>query len=188
MGLMKRLASGGGARSSGHSGSRLTFLEVEWFFDSTQVARATDKASRRVLSKLGSFVRQDARKSIKKPRKVRVSELSESRKAERKIAKEQGVKFNMPFAASKPGDPPRNQTEVLKRTIFFFYNSNAEFVDIGPAKLHGLRGENNMEALEFGGVIVTKKKNLPVKARPFMQPALDKNLPLLPSMWEGAIR
>ena len=57
MSVMKRMAA---ARTFG-GGTRRGLFEVEWFFDRQVVIRQTDRATRRVLSRFGAFVRRTPR-------------------------------------------------------------------------------------------------------------------------------
>jgi hypothetical protein len=134
----------------------------EMFFDSKAVASAVDAGVRRVLSKFGAFVRQTARSSIRKRK-----------------------------AAGKPGSPPSSHVGTLKRLIFFGYDTAARSVVIGPAPFRSV-----VEApplLEYGGTASRKDRrgrrhSVNYKARPFMGPALEKELPKLPPMWVGSVK
>ncbi len=59
-------------------------VDKRMFFDRKRVVDATDRATRRVLSKFGAFVRQTARRSIRRRRSV-----------------------------SQPGQPPSSHTGLL---------------------------------------------------------------------------
>lgn len=122
------------------------------FFDEPAVIKATTKAERRVMSRIGAFIRTTARRSF-------------------------GRKTKKP-KPSKPGDPPRSRTGFLKRGIFFAYDPRARAVEIGPIR-GGKPGEATT-ALEHGSA--------DIEARPYMGPALVKELPKLPGMWRNAIR
>jgi hypothetical protein len=175
MGLMKRFY--------GSSGSGRSFMAVEWFFDSPKVTRAVDKASRRVLSKFGAFVRRTARQSIRKPRKVAIGKLTDIQRAHYRKTKER------PFASSEPGKPPRNLTGKLKDNILFWYDVHEQSVTIGPAAFNA--GIDGMGSLEQGGIILTSgfnRKLVRIEARPFMRPALARELPKLDAMWRDSVR
>lgn len=75
------------------------------FFDSKLVLRATDRATRKALSKFGAYVRTRARTSIRKRRRV-----------------------------SSPGSPPSSHTGKLKKSVFFGYDVNNKSVVVGPLK------------------------------------------------------
>ena len=152
------------------------------FFDSPKVMRAVDKAARQVLSKFGAFVRKAATQSIKK--------------APFLTKKKRGVdRTDFRTKISEPGNPPYSQTGFLKKFIYFGYDPAARSVVIGPARLNKTSG-TAPAALEYGGSSSTttirrgKRVRLPSKvaARPFMHPALNKELPKLPAMWRDSVR
>ncbi len=136
------------------------------FFDSRKVLSSTDKTKRRILSKFGAYVRRTARSSIRKRKKV-----------------------------SPPGKPPTNRTGFLKRFIYFGYDTAHQSVVIGPVRLNSKVGDAP-QALELGGksTVVSglkkkrKKKTISIAARPFIRPAMEKELPKLPQMWRGSIK
>ena len=77
------------------------------FFDRASVMSAADRATRRVLSKFGAYVRQTARTSIRKRKSI-----------------------------SQPGQPPSSHTGLLKRNIFFVFSPDTQSVVIGPILLN----------------------------------------------------
>lgn len=176
MGAMKQFYGSPGRNGLGTR----SFLEVDWFFDKKNVLNSVDKASRRVLSRFGSFVRKTARQSIRRPRRKPVAELSES---ERREYLKTGRR---PFASSKPGEPPRNQTGLLKGHILFWYNRHERSVAIGPAKF---RSGDIPGTLEVGGPIRLRSgRTVRIAPRPYMGPALDKELPKLEPLWANSVR
>jgi hypothetical protein len=145
------------------------------FFDRKTVLDRVDKATARVLSRAGSFVRTRARSSIRKRRK--------------------GI--------SRPGSPPFSRTGKLKQFIFFAYEERARSVVIGPARLNGTVATESLPALEYGGRSFKlerkyggganarpQKRRTPIKvaARPFMRPALAAELPKLSAMWRNSVK
>jgi hypothetical protein len=135
------------------------------FFDRKAVLDKTTAAERRVLSKFGAFVRTSARSSMRKRKRP-----------------------------SAPGQPPSAHVGLIKRFLFFVYDPDRKSVVIGPAKLNK-PSDNALEVLEHGGqtMILTRRRDsktrrVEIVARPFMQPAFDKNLPQVPSMWRDQIR
>ena len=129
------------------------------FFDSAKVIRSVDKSTRKVLSKFGAFVRRTAKQSIRKRKK-----------------------------ASAPGSPPSSHTGLLKRFIFFGYDTQKSSVVIGPTRLtENNRGEAP-SILEYGGRTTVDKKRVKISARPFMGPAFEKEKPNLPSLWKDSIK
>lgn len=143
------------------------------FFDKQAVTSRVDLATRRVLSKFGAHVRSDAKRSIRTPR----------------------GKKNTP---SNPPSPPRNQTGKLKGGIYFSYEPSTRNVVIGPVLFARARNDN-LVMLEHGGrrqMTVPKRgqtgKTIAVSAtypaRPFMQPAFDKNKPKVAEMYRDQVR
>jgi hypothetical protein len=136
------------------------------FFDAPKVVRAVDKATRRVLSKFGAYVRTAAKSSIRKRKK-----------------------------ASAAGCPPSSHTGLLKKFIFFGYDTATRSVVIGPIRLNSTDG-TAPAALEYGGMtrITTRRKgpritvSAKIVSRPFMHPALQKELPKLPATWADSIK
>src|SRR5690606_27235103 len=77
------------------------------FFDRRAVTSRVDRATRKVLSRFGAFVRTRARSSLRRRK-----------------------------GASPPGQPPSSHTELVKRFLFFVYESEQKGVVIGPALLN----------------------------------------------------
>lgn len=156
------------------------------FFDRPAVTRALDAATLEALSKSGAFVRRTAKGLIRNRKKV-----------------------------SKPGQPPSNRTGYLREFIYFAYDDKRQAVVVGPARLNG-RAARNLAArtLEFGGPVVFKEhlvadpagkvfwtvnvgvnKHLgqtrtgtaTIQPRPYMMPALMKNLPKIPAQFANAL-
>lgn len=140
----------------------------KFFFDRVAVTSSVSKAGIKVLSRFGSYVRRSARQLIKNPTKSK------------------------PHSA--PGEPPRNQLGLLKNFIFFSFDPVARSVVIGPVKLP--RTGNAPEALEYGGPTTIsvrqgnrrKKVRKVIEARPYMQPAFDKNKDKITDMWRDAVK
>ena len=131
------------------------------FFDRDVVIRAMDDATRRALSKAGAFVRTAAQSSMRSRKK-----------------------------ASEPGKPPSaHGNPLLKRLLFFSYDPSSKSVVVGPTPF----GKGNAPELnEFGGstTIVSHGRTVDAKypARPFMGPALEREVDQLPSRWSGTLR
>jgi len=132
------------------------------FFDRSPVMKSTDRATRKVLSKFGAFVRQTARSSIRKRK-----------------------------SSSRPGQPPTNKTGLLKKFIFFGYSPESRSVVIGAALLNKSTGAQRIlehgetvEAERRGKSVQHK-----YEPRPYMQPAFEKEQSQqLPSLWRNSIR
>lgn len=132
------------------------------FFDRAAVLDAVDRATLRVLSRFGSFVRTRARTSIRKRK-----------------------------GTSKPGGPPYSHVGLLRSFIFFAYDFDARSVVIGPTLINSPTGApENLEYggvadLPVGG---GKTRRVTIQPRPFMGPALDAELPGLAAMWRDSVR
>lgn len=142
------------------------FRMTRMFFDRKAVTSRVDKATRRVLSKFGSFVRTTARRSIR------------SRKQKE---------------PSLPGQPPISRTGLLKRFIFFAFDPRNRSVVIGPERLDRKGRGDAPSLLEHGGIgTVVDRTGKHVKGkyrpRPFMGPAFAKEHPKLPQMWRDSVR
>jgi hypothetical protein len=128
----------------------------------TKVLSATDKGIARALIKFGGFVRQTARRSMTKRKKP-----------------------------APPGRPPGVKLGTMKRLLFFAYEPREQVVVIGPEKF-ATKGKDAMQALELGGtsigIIDGKRKRLRIEARPFMRPALLKELPTLPKQFQNIVK
>lgn len=144
------------------------------FFDRSAVDKAVDRALKKTLSKFGAFVRQRARSSIR------------TRKA-----------------TSKPGSPPTNRLGLLKKGILFGYEAATQNVVIGPAAFRsnptapallekGGTRQGHGEVIfitadpgrDVQGRFVSRGKRrikldgaIVYKARPYMKPAFDAELP-----------
>ena len=136
------------------------------FFDRKAVTSRVDRATRRVLSKFGAFVRRGAKSSIRRRKR-----------------------------ASAPGEPPSSHSGLLRRFIFFGYDRTRRSVVIGPQMLNQKVGDAP-HALEHGGTSTVvegtrrkrRKRRVKISARPFMGPAFERERPKLPAMWRDSVR
>jgi hypothetical protein len=149
------------------------------FFDRAKVLRAMDRAQHRALSKAGAYVRQRARTSIRRPRQASLADLSPEQRAayERAVllAARRGLpRPKRPLAASRPGEPPRTPTGILKRSIVFVYDGARKTVLIGPYALN--KGTGAPRTLEYGGTTRIERgdgsRTVTIAPRPYMRPAL----------------
>jgi len=136
------------------------------FFDSKTVRQKTDKATRRVLSRFGAFVRQTAKRSIRKRKKP-----------------------------SQPGKPPSSHLGLLKKFIFFGFDVVRRSVVIGPMRLTQKGRGEAPSVLEYGGVVTMragrregKRKKAHIRPRPFMGPAMEKEQQQLPALWRDSVK
>lgn len=139
------------------------FEITKLFFDRKAVLGKVDRATRRVLSRFGAFVRRTARSSIRKRKKT-----------------------------SAPGAPPSSHSGLLKKFIFFGYEPRKRSVVIGPVRLTQKGRGEAPPLLEYGGTTAVerrgKRKSARIRARPFMGPAMAKEKPKLPAMWRDSVR
>jgi hypothetical protein len=133
------------------------------FFDRPAVMRAVDPAKRRALARFGGFVRQTARRSIRKRKR-----------------------------SARPGEPPSSHSGELRRGIFFAYEPSRASVVIGPARLNGAsryRGKTVPQLMEEGGTIQRDGQRLTYDAHPFMGPAFDKGKrKLIPGVFRDSVK
>jgi len=151
------------------------------FFDRAEVTSRLSKVKKRVLSRFGAFVRTTAKQSIRRaPSKRKTAPGAKARK-------QRATTSN----TSQPGKPPYSQTGLLKQHIYFSYDAGKDSVVIGPARL-SKPNPDILPALEYGGASTTEsrgvKRRINVRARPFMQPAFDKEQKQLPAMWANSIK
>lgn len=175
--------------------ARTTFqfkiIPKAFFFDRARVLAVTDRATNIYLGRAGGFVRQTAQRSMRKARRMRISELSGDDlldyKRARAIRKRLGQKPPaLPMVGSKPGKPPRVRQGDLKRHIYYAYEGDRRSVVIGPL---GFRKSIVPSVLEYGGQAVKSGGgHYTMAPRPYMRPALDKALPRMPGWWAEAFR
>ena len=131
------------------------------FFDRKAVVGAVDRATRKVLSKFGAFVRTTARHSIRKRK-----------------------------AVSQPGSPPSSHVGLLKKLIYFGFDPSHRSVVIGPTPLHGaevpplLEYGGRARRKNRKGRMVTAT----YRPRAFMGPAFEQEKPKLPAMWASSVK
>lgn len=138
------------------------------FFDRKKVMSAVDKATGRVLSRFGAFVRQTARSSIRRRKNP-----------------------------SKPGQAPTNWTGLLKKFLFFRFDRSKRSVVVGPAKLNR-KSNDVPQLLEKGGAAPRSERNgrnrngkrraTRYRARPYMGPAFEKEQKQLPRLWRDSVK
>ena len=153
---------------------------VRLSFDPGAILRAEEKAARRILMRMGAFIRRSARQSIRRPRRKPQTQWNRHDWA---YFKKTGKK---PAMASRPGGPPRSPRGKLKNTIRFQYDPDDQSVVIGPVQ----EGTADVPGtIEQGGRIrVGRMHGKDMAARPYMGPALMKELPKLAPMWANSIR
>ena len=132
------------------------------FFDQKAVRSATDRATRKVLSKFGAYVRTASRSSIRKRK-----------------------------AISEPGKPPSSHVGTLRRLIFFGYDTGRRSVVIGPTPFGG-KAEAPPLLEYGGRVRRKNRRGrvrmATYRPRPFMGPAFEQEKPKLSAMWRSSVK
>lgn len=144
-----------------------TALGMTWkaakggFVDRAKVKRAVNAGTRRVFSKFGARVRQRAKTSIRPSKGI-----------------------------SPPGSPPFSHVGLLRRFIFFAYDSQRKSVVIGPTLLR--EGSRVPYLLEYGGDTMIKShgkmRRAHYRPRPYMRPAFEAEKASLPALWRDSVR
>ena len=132
------------------------------FFDRQAIQSAVSRTERKVLSRFGAFVRQDAKQRIQRRKR-----------------------------ASRAGESPTNRTGLLKRHIYFLFDPDRRSVVIGPVRLNrSTDAPRTLE--HGGEIVIETKPNdkveVEIKPRPYMGPAFEKEQSQLPSLWKDSIR
>jgi hypothetical protein len=136
---------------------RLDYNFKRSFFSDDDVKNSLDKRTARVFARFGYFVRQAARKLIKK----------RNRK-------------------SLPGEAPTDQTGLLKQHIYFGYDKDGRTLVVGPAAIFANsfipeRLEYGETYTNKKGETVT------LKPRPYMRPAYEEKEPYLADLWRKSV-
>jgi hypothetical protein len=110
------------------------------FFDAKKLKASVNMGLYGAMSKFGAFVQRRMKSSIRNRKK-----------------------------SSKPGQPPTNQTGMLREFIFFGLDTGTGSVVVGPAKTNqrnafGTRGQTIPNVLEKGGLVGVLEHQLPVRA------------------------
>lgn len=153
---------------------------ASYFLNTKVVYEKLDRATAKSLRTVGALTRVVAKRSLKKPRQMKLSEMSPrqvaSYRKRQKIAKLNGWKRPYrPLRKAKPGDPPKNRSGALKNAIFFGYDAASKSTVIGPVPLH----TKSAHALEHGGTVSLpdprgKRVSMTFAGNPFMSPALEE--------------
>jgi len=149
------------------------------FFDRDAVKKMMGERSRGFLASFGGWVRKTAQRSMRPGGKKRKH--------------------------SAPGEPPRTQTGLLRKNIFFSFDPASRSVVVGPAQLN--RGDDSPELLEHGGRATTevfqrfrieggrlvfdpgrRRVEAQYQPRPYMQPAYQAGLARQDQFWRQSVR
>lgn len=146
-----------------------SLYRTQLFFDRKAVINAVGRANAQALGKAGAFVRRGARSSLRKRKR-----------------------------SSAAGMPPSvHSPEPNLRSIEFAFDKKAGVV-VGTIDLP--RGSDAPEMAEHGGTTTITRtryrggKKVRVKqraryaARPYMVPALNREMPKFPSLWSNSVR
>ena len=166
----------------------LNLKVTESFLDRPKILKEVEAANKTNLSQAGKLVRAIARNSIKTRRqKVKSLSLEEKKKfrLKVKIAKFYGrPRPLLPRLPSKPGDPPNSVSGLLKRFIFFSWDSVQKTAPVGPSIIPKFGNGTIPNVLEYGGRSTDGKM---VLARPFMRPAEETARRQYPKFWKDSI-
>lgn len=151
-------------------------VEATATFDTLRIVQTVIDAEMGPLGQIADDIASTASQSIVGATRKNTSELTP---AERRL-------FNktrqLPFKASKPGEPPRTRTGRLPKSIIGAIDTS------GPAAIAGPTGGSSVPStLELGGFTSFLGLRYPVKPRPFMQPALEQVSGRVLSMFEGML-
>jgi hypothetical protein len=149
----------------------VSFDSKRLFFDRQIVTNMVGKTAVKNLSKAGSYIQRSARSSLRRRKK-----------------------------SSAPGTPPsvhsKDRFANLKNIWFVFDPATASVV-VGPVRLNssGLVGSNRptVPALhELGGTAVVgmgkRRRRARYAARPFMGPAMQRELPKFEKLWANSVK
>lgn len=158
-----------------------------FFFDS-EITKDLDDDARRGLARFGGLIRTTARRSMRKPRQKKLSEMTSKERQEfhirSSIAKKMGEKKpRRPNMPSAPGEPPRVIGGQVKKFLYFGYDKKERSVVVGPAKINSPTGAP--ETLEKGGTVNTRAGRVKISKRPYMLPAHQEHISKLPSLITG---
>lgn len=154
----------------------------KFFFDRQAVIRALDPWTHAVLSRAGAYIRRTAKLSIKRAKpytSIAAMPKHVRQRYYRAIfyCRKKGLPPpRPPLRHSKPGQPPLSHTGLLKDNIFFDFDLSRHQLLVGPAIIPHPTGAPRV--LEFGGI---NNKGHYVEKRPYMGPALMKNLHIIPA-------
>jgi hypothetical protein len=129
--------------------------------DQEMVMGRAERASLRVFTKFGAFVRQRAKTLLRQRKSI-----------------------------SDPGAPPSSHLGLIRDHILFVVEPATKNVIIGPLMLHR-GSPTALEALEHGGESLIMRHGKPIsitiQPRPFMQPAFDTELEQAPELWRDSL-
>lgn len=161
--------------------------EAGGLFNPQTIERAVDGATTRNLAKSGAYIMRVARNSLKPGRQKRLSDLTPDERQVFRIkqslfkAGKIDKKPKRPTIPSKPGEPPRLQrpSKYLKIMLRFETDQGTTSVVVGSARI--AREGLAPAALEKGD------SGHHLAPRPYMVPALRKEVSQMAKRWENSI-
>lgn len=172
-----------------------------FFFDRAKVKDKVLDGKISALRRAGAYVRTVARRSIKKSRRLKESEMGprqlksfKARQKKYRRDKKAGRAGpygppKRPFKSAEPGSPPRSPDGFLKKFLLFGFDVARERVVVGPIKSK----TGTVSALEHGGRVSLpnsrgKLVSMNFQGNPFMAPALKVSAPKLPEQFRHSIK
>jgi len=153
------------------------------FFDRPGVLSATDRTTRKNLSKFGAFLRAAIRTRLKYGEDI--SQPGGSPVIHKTMSRPGKVSAK----TGKTGKP--QSVSPLRELVFFAYDESRKSVVVGPARLQGKPG-NAPAALEYGGPSVIKDgdgtRTVTIRPRPYLAPSFEQVKKELPGIWAGSIK
>lgn len=155
----------------------IKFQKVTTFFDRQAVIERLSPATRKYLGWAGALTRKIARRSLKKARQKKLSEMTEEEKESYRqrvewAARHGKPKPRRPEISAEPGNPPllhMKPKSPLKELLFYGLDLKTETTVVGPEKAKS----GVVEKLE--------------RTHPTMKPALDIVRPQLTPYWKNLI-
>lgn len=156
----------------------------QFFFDRAEIMRRVAKSRKKNLVTAGMLIRTVARRSMRPARRMRIAELdSEARQRHHiqvALAEREGrFKPKLPYASSKPGEPPRRRSGLIHQLLFAIFDESTKSVVIGPIGKRKLGKDSVPERIEYG--------DSDLAARPFMSPAFEKTKAKYVHLWKDSI-
>ena len=154
------------------------------FFDPKKVLAAADRAHQQVQAKFGAF----ARRTMKSSLRYKTGKSAPGRPPN--VHRSRG--FTKAKLNAKTGGTSRQTLSPLRELIFFARDPSTNSVVVGPVKFGG-RGGIAPGLLEKGGTGTFKDsrtgelKSGLWKPRPFVRPAAERELKVLPGLLAGSM-
>lgn len=168
-----------------------------YFFDRQRISNRVTRRKQNALKRGGAMVMTIARRSIKRPRRLMLSEMTPHQQKKYTRTRDSHGRFltgpqaqvrARPFVSAAPGKPPFSHTRFLPRFILFGWDGTAEQIVVGPMQTK----TGTAHLLEHGGTAHLQgyKRRLwrmRFRGNPFMQPALEKAAPKLPALFQNLL-